>query len=640
MVKQESRILERCLKAVEGVVDAVCIHDTGSTDTTCELARTWLETHPGCLTTSQWSDFGTNRTLSFVRAKEFVESQKWDLATTYGLLLDADMVFHPGTLREQTLDHTGYTAIQVAGTLTYPNCRLVRMDYAWTCKGVTHEYWDGPAIALPRTVCWIEDQNDGGCKSDKFTRDARLLEQGLKDEPENARYMFYLAQTYHSLGRWRDSIAMYKRRYDAGGWDEERWYSLYMIAQSYLSLGDAGKFESWMLRARAFRPGRAESVYKLAKYFREQGQHYKSYHYIQLGNSIPPSQDSLFIETPVYTGLFDYEASIVLYYLDRKQEGLRTSIQYLLNKTDHIEMVYQNLKFYIQPLGTSARTHPVPRDVAGLDYHPSSVSVVPYRGRLLQNVRFVNYSINQHTGGYMMKDGDWSVNHPVRTQNVIWDGTRARLMDDASVLLPRRSNANIRGLEDLRLYTDSKGTLRFLATQREYTDSSRILGGIYDIQTARYRDCVVLEPPTPTDCEKNWIPIDGTDDIVYSWHPLRVGRVEGAKLQITTTHTTPWLFKHLRGSAMPIRVDSELWALTHFVEYATPRSYFHCLVVLDVATYKPIRISLPFSFRGNKIEYCIGIHPTETAIECLVSSWDDSPMTVDIPLNRLEWAQA
>ena len=42
MVKNESRILERCLKSVEHVVDAFCIHDTGSTDTTCEIAKEWL----------------------------------------------------------------------------------------------------------------------------------------------------------------------------------------------------------------------------------------------------------------------------------------------------------------------------------------------------------------------------------------------------------------------------------------------------------------------------------------------------------------------------------------------------------------------------------------------------------------------
>jgi tetratricopeptide (TPR) repeat protein len=466
-----------------------------------------------------------------------------------------------------------------------------------------------------------------------------LLEQGLKEEPTNIRYLFYLAQTYHSLGRWADAIAMYKRRYDAGGWDEERWYSLYMIAQSYLSLGDVGKFESWMLRARAFRPGRAESVYKLAKYFREKGDHYKSYHYIQMGKDIPLSQDSLFIETPIYSGLFAYEASIVLYYLDRKREGLKTTMQLLLGNHENQDNVYKNMGFYIQQLGTNCRTHPISRDAAGLDYHPSSVSTFQYQGKVCQNVRFVNYSINQRNGSYMMKNGDWATTHPVRTQNVFWDGNLERLMEDSSILLSRRPGANICGLEDIRVYTDSKGVLRFLATQREYTETNQILGGIYDIRLARYRDCEVIKPPTPTDCEKNWLPVEGTEDIVYAWHPLQVGQIENNQLKISTTHTTPWFFRHLRGSAPPFRIDSELWTLVHCVEYGSPRKYFHCFVVLDASTYKPLRITLPFCFRKPTIEYCLGVRPMEQAIECTVSSWDDNPMTIEVPLKNLEWLQ-
>jgi hypothetical protein len=238
-----------------------------------------------------------------------------------------------------------------------------------------------------------------------------------------------------------------------------------------------------------------------------------------------------------------------------------------------------------------------------------------------------------------MKQGDWSPHHAVRTQNVFWDGDLERLMDDSSVSLPRRPDANIRGLEDVRVYTDAKGDLRFLATQREYTEKNRIVGGGYDPRTGRYRDCAVYQPPTPTDCEKNWLPIDGTDDIIYAWSPLQVGQIRDNTLAVTTTHPTPWFFRHLRGSAVPFRIDNELWALTHCVEYSTPRKYFHCMVVLDATTYKPLRMTLPFAFRSVGIEYCIGMQPLETAIEFVVSTWDDNPRLTQIPLDSFEWVQ-
>jgi len=634
MVRNESRILERCLKAVEGVVDAFCIHDTGSTDTTREIARAFLEDgkRKGCLTESTWENFGVNRTASFNAAQDYLKSAGWDLKDTYGLLLDADMVFHLGNLKELTLDDIGYSAIQCAGTLEYPNCRLVRMDHPWRCLGVTHEYWDGVTGKLDKSACWIEDRNDGGCKSDKFERDARLLEQGLAENPKNERYMFYLAQTYHSLGRWKDSIAMYKKRFNAGGWDEERWYSLYMIGDAYLKLNEPLKFEMYMQKAMLYRPSRAEASYALAKHFREKGEHYKAWFYLLQGRSLPYSKDSLFIVKPVYTDLFHYEATILLFYLGKHEEGLRESIKYMLTKRENIDNVYQNLGFYVKPLGTPVLNHPVPRDAAGPDFHPSSVS---FCGDI-QNVRFVNYVIDQRNGSYSMKDGTYSPDHKVRTRNVLWDGKTASLMDESATglsLIPH----HIEGLEDVRVYTDELGVTRFVAASAQVGPKIRMVRGDYNVSTKSLRNCRVLQPPSDTACEKNWLPISSTNLMIYAWHPLQVGTVKDGALSIQGIHPTPWYFKHLRGSALPIRVGSELWALVHSVEYSQPRKYFHSIVVLDGEDYTPLRISLPFSFKATGIEYCLGWKAEAGAVTFAFSSWDDNPCLTTAPLSRFEW---
>jgi glycosyltransferase involved in cell wall biosynthesis len=633
MVRNESRILLRCLKAIEDTVDAFCIHDTGSTDDTRDIALAFLKegNRKGCITESVWENFGTNRTASFVAAQDYVKHLGWDLKDTYGLLLDADMVFQPGTLRQQALGEIGYSVIQSAGSLEYPNCRLLRMDHPWTCRGVTHEYWDGPTSTLPKSTCWIEDLNDGGCKSDKFERDARLLEKGLEETPTNERYMFYLAQTYHSMGRWKDAIAMYKKRFAAGGWVEEQWYSLYMIGDSYLKMNDPLKFELYMQKAMSFRPGRAEASYALAKYFREKGEHYKAWYYVLRGRSIPYSTDSLFIVKPVYTGLFDYEATILLYYLNKKEEGLRESMKYLLTKTENLDSVYTNMKFYVQPLGTPITNHPVPRDAAGPDFHPSSVSFCED----IQNVRFVNYAIDQRNGSYSMKDGSYSGDHKVRTRNVLWNGTTATLMDESNTgltLVPHR----IEGLEDVRVYNDILAT-RFVATCAQVGPNIRMVRGYYNIATKSMTNCEVMQPPTDTPCEKNWLPVPGTSSFLYTWHPLQIGTVKDGKLSVRGTHPTPWFFKHLRGSATPIRMGQDLWALVHYVEYSQPRNYFHCIVSLDGFDYTPQRISLPFTFKATGIEYCLGWKRQGDSLVFAFSSWDDNPCLTTVPLSRFEW---
>ena len=638
MVRNESRILERCLKSVESFVDAFCIHDTGSTDNTVEIARKFLEDgkRKGSITESVWKDFGTNRTASFQAAQDYLKSGDWDLSTTYGLLMDADMVFHPEKLKDHPLGEIGYSVIQSAGTLEYPNTRLIRMDYPWKCIGVTHEYWDGVTQRLGQEVCWIEDQNDGGCKADKFERDARLLEAGLVENPKNERYMFYLAQTYHSLGRWKDSIAMYKKRFAAGGWDEEKWYSLYMIADGYLKLKDPLKFELYMQKAMLFRPGRAEAPYALTKYFREVGDHYKAWYYALRGRSLPVSTDALFIDKSVYTGKFDYEATILLYYIGKHEEGLHETMKYLLTKSECKENVFQNLVFYVKPIGKGDPFF-VDRNLFGPDFHPGSVCLWKSNGILHANVRFVNYRLDAQTRNIyeMCQDGHYSTSHLVRTENAYVSDGRVVRMQDASVPLPRMSS-HIRGLEDVRVFKRGSD-LWFTATTREYSDKIRILTGKYNPDSGTYSDCTILQSPTDQPCEKNWLGVAQTEDMIYAWHPLQVGRVKGDTLDIHTTHATPPFFERMRGSAAPLLIDDEYWVMTHVVEYSVPRKYYHMIVVLDAATYAPKRTTLPFVFERASVEYCLGLCIGDGGLDCVYSSMDDDPRRITIPFSSLQW---
>jgi glycosyltransferase involved in cell wall biosynthesis len=628
MVRNESKIIERCLNSVEGVVDAICVTDTGSTDSTCEIVNKYLDTHNGSLHTCEWRNFGYNRTISFMNAKEQLKAIGCDLSTTYGLLLDADMVFVPGALKEMNLTEPAYKIIQKAGSLEYPNTRLIRMDQDVICKGVTHEYWDIPSSMLK--CSHINDLNDGGCKSDKFERDAALLEDGLFEDPDNERYLFYLGQTYHSLRRHEDSIDMYIRRIEAGGWYEEVWYSHYMIAQCYRDLNKPIEFEHWVLKAYEYRPVRSEALYILAKYFREKGQFYKAQHYVDLGKKIPLPQDSLFIERDVYDSLFAYEETILTFYTQKEEtDGLERSMRYLLTSNPFQDVVLSNMKFYIKHIG-SVSVYPVIHDSCGENFHPSSVSTLGS----IHNVRFVNYSINHYDGTYTMKDGVYKADEPVRTKNMVMIGGEGVIMDD-DIGLPK-TPSRIKGLEDIRLYRSSAGVMCFTATSAEYSSTIRIIRGIYDVEKTCYRNCVLMESPTNQECEKNWIPIDTTDDVVYRWHPLEIGSFEGNQLKIHTRIKTPWFFKHLRGSAVPMKVNSELWFLTHFVEYTSPRKYFHCFVVLS-ADYTVKRISLPFVFRKKQIEYCLSTRCVEGTISCIVSTFDDNPIVVSFATNELSW---
>ena len=608
IVKNEEKIIERMIKSCLPILDGICITDTGSTDNTVLKIENIINEYelPGKVYIDEWKNFGHNRTNSFLNGVKFCEEQNWDPNEVYGLLLDADMqlVILP-TFSKEMLKANGYKIIQGSSTLDYYNTRFLKMGHKWRCLGVTHEYWDGSnSDTLTKDIIYINDIGDGGSKGDKFERDVRLLEQGIRDEPNNERYHFYLAQSYKDSGNFRKSIEFYKKRIKMGGWYEEVWYSHYMISKLWMLLNNEEKFEMWGLRAFKLRPNRAEPIYALCKYFREKSQHMKAMYYYQIGKKIPyPNDDLLFIEKDVYTWLFDYEYTILQYYVypNERLEGLKASIKYLNNHHQHDNMVFSNIDFYMERMASNGRMTRIDVENQG-DFIPSSTSLLRLdNNKILANVRFVNYRI-QPNGSYLMcKDGVLSPHEKVRTKNAFMyfndkmePISELTFMDTELTDIPKIP-VHILGLEDVRLYK-LNDKICYTATTLEYSyrDKIRIVKGEYDVNSRKFINNMTLKPPTETSCEKNWIAIE--DKFIYKWHPLEIGIVVDGKLEILSSFDTPSFFKHYRGSSNVVEYDNEFWVVTHGIKNCTPRKYFHQIVILDKNNYKVKKYTVPFFF--------------------------------------------
>lgn len=238
IVKNESKIITRCLDQVKEIVDCICICDTGSEDNTVEIIEDFLQKNhiPGKVYHHDWKDFGYNRNLSVKASVELLNELHFSLPETYLLLLDADMLlkitpeFHKAQLREN-----GYVILQKSYDISYYNIRLIKASLPWQCLGVTHEYWACHAKRSSEKLhtLWIDDRGDGGSKEDKFERDIKLLQKGLEKEPYNARYTFYLAQSYMCINQHEEAISWYQKRIALGGWEEEVWYAKYKIGSIY-----------------------------------------------------------------------------------------------------------------------------------------------------------------------------------------------------------------------------------------------------------------------------------------------------------------------------------------------------------------------------------------------------------------------
>ena len=135
IVKNESKIIERCIKSVYDIIDAWCIVDTGSTDGTQEIIKELLKDKPGKLIEKPWINFGHNRNEALGFAREWGD---WILLT------DADMVLVNQGFDKNTLhpEVDAYDVIQVNHGTSYYNFRLLNTLKEWRCIGVTHEYYD------------------------------------------------------------------------------------------------------------------------------------------------------------------------------------------------------------------------------------------------------------------------------------------------------------------------------------------------------------------------------------------------------------------------------------------------------------------------------------------------------------------
>ncbi|MGN9774846.1 glycosyltransferase [Micromonospora sp. H33] len=314
IVKNEARVIERCLKSVRGLVDTWVISDTGSTDGTQRLIRSTLDYIPGELYEEPWVNFGYNRSLNIAHARGRAE---------YLLLLDADLVVRQdGLLPPLTAD--AYM-LRHEGTTEYRVKRLVRGDLPWQYEGVTHEYLtcDGPDRQENIDALVIEDHADGGSRHDKFERDAKLLSAELERDPDNPRNVFYLAQTMRDMGRISEAITLYERRAQMGGWAEEVYYALLQSGVLRAESNDWPGAMDTLTRAWEARPQRLEACYELCSRLRQRGHHHAAYAMTRAGLDRPAPNDLLFVSPWVYRWGILFEYSIAAYWVGETGESLR-----------------------------------------------------------------------------------------------------------------------------------------------------------------------------------------------------------------------------------------------------------------------------------------------------------------------------
>jgi glycosyltransferase involved in cell wall biosynthesis len=313
IVKNESAVIERCLRSVKPWIHAWAISDTGSTDGTQEVVRRFMAGLPGELIERPWVDFSTNRNQALELARKYGD---------YALIIDADEILEGDKdFAWGALGAPGYLLELVYGITRYRRVALPRLDAGWEWKGVLHEALVSPQAMqqqfLPglRILVFSDGARSQQSAQEKFTRDAQVLREALRKEPDNARYAFYLAQSLRDAGQLAESIAAYEKRVAMSGWAEEVYFSKLQIAVLKERTGATyADIVVAYLDAWDFRPTRAEAPCELARNCRLQSRFTVAREFARIAAALPVPEDLLFIDHAVHAWRARDEWSIAAYW--------------------------------------------------------------------------------------------------------------------------------------------------------------------------------------------------------------------------------------------------------------------------------------------------------------------------------------
>jgi len=644
IVKNESRIIRRLFDSVISIIDSYCICDTGSTDNTVEIIKEYFEQKgiKGKIINEPFKNFCHNRSVAL---------QACVGLSDYVLLLDADMILEVKNFDKSILNTaTSFYILQGNDSFYYQNLRIVKNNGLYKYVGVTHEYIDVPQNntinSISKENIFIRDIGDGGSKSDKYERDILLLLEGIKDEPKNERYYFYLANSYHDCGRFGEAINVYKKRIELGGWIEEVWYSYYRIGLCYKNMNKiSDAIESW-LRGYDLYPERLEGIYEIICHYRITSKHKLCFEFYNIAKKILDKNNNrdsyLFLHNDVYLYKIYYEYTIFAAYCGINNINDEAIIVFNNSSGFEVDNILSNMKFYKQILNKKTIFNANSSIISiinneNIKFTSSSSCLIknPNSDGYFLNVRYVNYHIDDN-GSYKNCE-----KHIISINKFVEFDKNFSILKETWMEVTFDGRLYI-GVEDVKIYYDNyKDKLTYIGTGFHSNNQIGIVSGDYDIVENKFHINELKQKFKNTVCEKNWVFVDYKNEthIIYEWYPLKICKLDvNNEIIIQEEKTMPRFFSRVRGSTCGFIynkkidetkndnitidiVDSEIWFINHIVSYENPRHYYHIICVFDL-NMNLLRYSGPFKFEGEPIEYCLSIVVEDDKVLINYSVWD------------------
>lgn len=348
IVKNEEKMLGKCLDSVKDLVDEIIIVDTGSDDKTKEIARKYTD----LIYDFKWvKDFAAARNIAFSKGTK-----------DYLMWLDADDVLLPtdrhklrklkNTLDPETdvvimnynlgVDADGIPKVQ------FRRERLIKKTRNYQWVEPVHEYvkFDYGHKILYSDIAVTHGQRDNRISD----RNLKILENVLDTKGEmNSRQLYYYGRELTANKRYKEAADAFNEFFIK---DTDNSQAFYLTAfqdlyHCYKELNDHENALKSLLRSFEYIPPRAEIICKIAYYFKEQGKLDSAASWFQMALNLKKPKEYLGY---ISEDLWGFIPAVELSTIYLSQGNIKDSLFYLKKasqfKPSH--PILQKLLFYIK----------------------------------------------------------------------------------------------------------------------------------------------------------------------------------------------------------------------------------------------------------------------------------------------------
>lgn len=288
IVKNEEKVLERCLKSIYKAVDEIIIADTGSTDRTKEIA---LKYTPNVYDFKWEDDFSAARNFSFSKGtKDFL---MWldadDVITEENLAKLLDLKNHLDDTDIVMMKYNTAFDEEDNPTFSYYRERLIRRSTPHQWKGRVHEVIEcGGRKMYSETAV-----NHKSVKKEYSTRNLDIYEKQAKENQLNdPRDMFYFGRELYYHKQYDRAIETLSRFLEhKNGWSENKIEACKILSFCFSENQDTQKALYALFKSFLYDKPRAEICCLIGNNFMETEQYLNAVYWFKLALTITPEDE-------------------------------------------------------------------------------------------------------------------------------------------------------------------------------------------------------------------------------------------------------------------------------------------------------------------------------------------------------------